>query len=135
MSLEKKLLDVVSYDRKEILDALKQLRKELEIDKKISDIARLNDDIDSIFLRSINLNNTFVNINKQLKENSDKKLELRCIVKGKQYYLKSFGIIKEVPNKVIIKVFEFIYLHKILKSLYEAAIASAKFDKLKTFKL
>jgi len=127
MNLEKEIEKLIGYDRKTILKRIKKLRVELEIDEKLKTLARFNDDIEYIILRNIDSSQSFTNLKTKLKGHKNLKIELRCSIKGKKKYIKNFGVIENISEDKLYKIFQFSVLFRLSKKINEASLLAAQY--------
>jgi len=127
MNVEKEIEKLIGYDRKTILKRIKKLRVELEIDEKLKALARFNDDIDYIILRNIDSGKSFANLKTKLQKHKGLKIELRCSIKGKKKYIKNFGVIENISEEKLYKIFQFSLLFKLSKKINEASLLAAQY--------
>jgi hypothetical protein len=130
MNLEDDLQKFILYDRKLIFKRLKVLSKNLGIETKINQMVNFINELDSIFLRNLDIEKSTNDIKKQLIYNADKRLELRCIVKGVKIYLKGFGLIKNIDEEKLKQLFEFLFLVRLSKKISDVSYYSSQHYRL-----
>lgn len=131
--MDNNLQNLILYDRKYIFEKIKKLKIKLDIDEKLDSMVTFIDDIDYIFLSNLDLNSNTSEILNQIKDNAEKKLELRCVIDGKKRYLKSYGLIKNVSKKTLKDLYEFLILIKLSKKIAETSYFASQYyrtDKL-----
>jgi len=121
MSFEKELQELIIYDRKKLFSRLKKLKSKLDINKKMDNVSKFIDDIDSIFLNNLDIKQGSFDIKEQLSKNANKRLELRCVIEGKREYLKGFGLIKNIKSEKLKDIFEFLILMRLSKKISEVS--------------
>jgi len=85
--------------------------------KKFDSLIKYIDELDTLFLTNIDIERDKDTLKKQLKENKNKKLEMWCYIKGKKYYIKSFGTIKNISQEKLIQISRFLLLIKLFIKL------------------
>lgn len=127
MHLEDVLHNLILYDKKQIIIRIKQLRIKLEIDKKLDNEIDLIEDIDFVFLSNIDLEKSSTEIKQQMILNANKRLELRCVIKGKKKYLKGYGLIKNISKQQMKDIFEFLTLIKLSKRISDVSYYASQY--------
>jgi len=123
MNIEKDLEFFILYDKKNILKQIEILKVKL----RIKDAFKIYfDDIDTIFLKHLNLEDKLSNVKKQMELNKNKNLELYCKKNGKQIYIKSFGKINDISKKKLNTIFKLLMLIKLNKKINEISYLSSQ---------
>lgn len=127
MHIEEELHNLMLSDRKHIVTKIKKLRIKLKIDKKLDDEIDFIDDIDFVFLSNIDFEKGSKDIKQQMILNANKRLELRCVVKGEKKYLKSYGLIKNISKEKLKDIFEFLTLVRLSKKISEVSYYASQY--------
>ncbi|WP_294966911.1 hypothetical protein [Sulfurimonas sp.] len=131
MSIDKEIQKIILHDKKYILDEIALLKKELLLEKKIDSLIVFIDEMDSLFLTNLDIRAR--SISEQIAINFDKKLEMRCYIKGEKKFIKGFGKIGQIKIEKLNSIFKFINLIKLLKSMSESSFYASQYyraDKL-----
>lgn len=116
---------LILFDKNNLILAIEALKKELGLDEKIGSLAKFIDDIESIYITNLDIYATELDV--ELREKSDKKLELRCYIDGKKTYLKGFGRIGKIEIQMLKKIFMFLNLVRLIKSINESAFYASQY--------
>ena len=105
--------ELIGYRTDYLLEEINNLQNELGINPLSVSI----EEIDTIFIKSFNLQISYRKLLSQLENKKDDYLSIHYKVSGKQYTLKSFGKISNIENAQVIKVVKLITLIKLVKQI------------------
>jgi|GEM_PF-5962335 len=127
MNFKDEIDNFILYDRKRIFEKISELKIKLELDKKLNSKIDFIDDIDFIYVRNLDMEQSIEDIRKQMINNKDKKLELECVINGKKNYLKGFGKIENISKDVLLDIYKFITLIKLSKRISETSYYASQY--------
>ena len=127
MTLNKEINNLILYDRKNIFKRIDFLKKKLDLEKKMDEMVTFIDDIDSIYISNLDLEKNDKTIKEQITRNSEKILELRCMIKGKRKFIKHFGKIGSIPYEKLQHIFELLMLIKLSKKISETSYFASQY--------
>ncbi|NUW27241.1 hypothetical protein HUX57_11295 [Arcobacter butzleri] len=131
MNLSKDIEHFILYDRTNIHKEIKKLTNNLGINKKIASLVSIQDDVDYFYLSSFDVFASPKSFIEQFEINKEKRLELRCVIKGKKEYIKSFGLIKDVNKDILNDLCQLLTLFKVSKKVSELSYYASKYFKFK----
>ena len=105
--------NLIGYRTDYLLEEINDLQDGLGIDPLTVSI----EEIDTVFIKSINLQIGYRKILSQLENKKDDYLSIHYKVSGKQYTLKSFGKISKIGHEKIFKIVKLITLMKLVKQM------------------
>lgn len=127
MNLLDEIENIILLERSNIILEIEKLQAQLSIKKKFDSLIKYIDELDTLFLTNIDIEKDKDTLKKQLKENKNKKLEMWCYIKGKKYYIKSFGTIKNISQEKLIQISRFLLLIKLFIKTNEATYYASQY--------
>jgi hypothetical protein len=126
--ISSEIRNLILFDKKNLFAELDLLKKELGLNEKIDSLAKFIDEVDSIHLTNIDSSSN--DIESQLIAKHDKRLEIRCNIRGKKQFLKSFGNIGKIEQTKLQTIFKFVSLVKLIKSIDEASFYASQYYRM-----